>query len=185
MTAYTNSFGEVKDLEINEQPHRKPNRLAGFDYSTTRAYFVTLCVQNRRNLFWSVGADSIRPNLQPMLSQYGKIVDTAIQAISTHYDKIIVEKYCIMPDHVHMSEHVHMILFLLPGESRRMISAPTLPTIIGQMKRWVSKQVGFPLWQKSFYDHIIRDDEDYENIWKYIDENPNRWLKEDNRYEEH
>lgn len=57
----------------------------------------------------------------------------------------------------------------------RIVSAPTVSTIIGQMKRWVSKQIGFSIWQKSFHDHIIRNRAEYRQIWKYIDENPLKW----------
>lgn len=109
-----------------------------------------------------VGADNIRP---PVLSKYGIAVDTAIRAISEHYENVKVDKYCIMPD------HVHMILFIRQNVCGRMISAPTLSNVVGQMKRWVSKQIGFSMWQKSFYDRIIRNEEEYQKIWKYIDEN--------------
>jgi len=94
------------------------------------------------------------------------LVETAILSLSEHYDNVIVDKYCIMPD------HIHMILIIRSDMSGRMISAPTLSNVIGQMKRWVSKQIGFSMWQKSFYDRIIRDEEEYLKIWKYIDENP-------------
>ena len=53
-----------------------------------------------------------------------------------------------------------------------MISAPTISTVVGSMKRWVSKQAGRPIWQKSFVDRVIRDEQMYQAIWKYIDENP-------------
>ena len=52
------------------------------------------------------------------------------------------------------------------------ISAPTVSTIIGSMKRWVSRQVGKSIWQKSFYDHIIRNQQDYNAVWEYIENNP-------------
>ncbi len=159
-----------------ELPRRKSIRLKEYDYSQNGAYFVTICVADRSVLLWrNVGADIIRPNSttihsnQMPLSQYGKIVEIAISQISTHYENIFVDKYCIMPD------HVHMIVFIAPDESGRMISAPTLSVIIGSMKRWVSKQIGFPIWQKSFHDHIIRDEQEYQKIWEYIDTNPLKW----------
>jgi len=112
----------------------------------------------------TVGADTIRP--QPPLSQYGKIVDTAINQIPSHYENVVIDKYCIMPD------HIHMIVFIMPNKDERRTSAPTLPTIIGSMKRWVAKNIGFQIWQKSFNDHIIRNEQAYQEVWKYIDENP-------------
>lgn len=146
-------------------PKRKQIRLKNYDYSSCSAYFVTICVVNRNALLWNVGADIIRPH-EPLLSQYGKTVETAIKAIPLHYDHVVVDNYVIMPD------HVHMIVFVAPNENGRIISAPTLSVIIGSMKRWVSKQIGFPIWQKSFNDHIIRDEREYQKIWEYIDTNP-------------
>ena len=120
-----------------------------------------------------VGADIIRP---PILSKYGRIVESAILSISEYYGNVTVDKYCIMPD------HIHMILFIHRNLDGRMISAPTLSSIVGQMKRWVSKQIGFSMWQKSFYDRIIRDEAEYLQIWKYIDENPSKiWIAGEHR----
>ena len=52
------------------------------------------------------------------------------------------------------------------------LSAPTVPTVVGSMKRWVSRQIGRPIWQKSFYEHAVRNRRDYEEIWEYIENNP-------------
>lgn len=147
-----------------EFPKRKNIRLKDFDYSQNGCYFVTICTKDRKNLFWeSVGADIIRPNL----SEYGKIANTAINAISLHYPNMKIDEYVIMPD------HVHMILIISNDENGRIISAPTKPlaTVIGQMKRWVSKEIGFSVWQKSFYEHIIRDEADYLIKAEYIRNN--------------
>ena len=148
-----------------EFPIRKKIRLKDFDYSQNGCYFVTVCTKDRQPLFGeSVGADIIRPNL----SEYGKIVDTAINAIVLHYPNIIIGEYVIMPN------HIHMILIISDNKNGRMLSAPTkpLPTIIGQMKRWVSKEIGFSVWQKSYYEHIIRDEKDYLTKSEYIKNNP-------------
>ena len=74
-----------------------------------------------------------------------------------------------------MPYHVHLILRIESEISGRMISAPTLSTAIGSLKRWVSKQVGRPIWQKSYYDHVIRNQKDYDEIWQYIENNPVKW----------
>jgi len=72
-----------------------------------------------------------------------------------------------------MPDHIHMILIISDNENGRMISAPTKPlsTVVGQMKRWVSKEIGFSVWQKSYYEHIIRDDADYMIKAEYIKNN--------------
>lgn len=150
---------------------RKQIRLPGYDYSQNGVYFITVCTQDRYEWFWrrNVGADTIRPNMPPLLSEYGRIVEKAIQDISIHYSGVDVEHYCIMPN------HIHIMIAIQQNHNGRMVSAPTVSTIIGQMKRWVSKQIGFSIWQKSFHDHIIRNRAEYRQVWKYIDENPLKW----------
>ena len=150
--------------------NRKPNRLLGFEYTTDYGYFITICAKNRQNLFWKdVGADSIRPQTSSHLSAAGLIVQSTIESISVFYPACFVDKYCIMPN------HVHLILLPPSQDSGRILSAPTISTIIGQMKRAASKAIGYPIWQKSFYDHIIRGEQDYREIWQYIENNPIKW----------
>ena len=151
---------------MNELPKRTPIRIKDYDYSTTGAYFITVCTANREKIFWkSVGADIIRPQNMP-LSPIGKIVEQGILQMADHYENVTVDKYCVMPD------HVHLILRIETDIDGRMISAPTVSTVIGSLKRWISKQVGKLIWQKSFYDHAIRNQQDYDEIWEYIENNP-------------
>ena len=151
----------MKDL-----PKRKQIRIENFDYSTPGAYFITVCTANREKLFWnSVGADIIRPQNVP-LSNTGKIAEQGILQVAEHYENVVVDKYCIMPDHIHMILRIESVF------GGRMISAPTVATVFGSMKRWVSRQVGRPVWQKSFYEHGIRNQQDYDEIWEYIENNP-------------
>ncbi len=155
-------------------PERKPNRLSGYDYSAAGAYFVTLCTKDKRCVLGKVvGEDIILPNYSVRLSAYGKIVDEAIKNISLHYENVTVDKYIIMPNHIH--------LILMFEQSGRMISSPTLSQVIGQMKRYASKKAGIPLWQRSFHDHIIRGEGEYQKIWEYIEFNACKW-KEDCYY---
>lgn len=151
---------------MSELPKRKDIRIPNFDYSTPGAYFITVCTANRENIFWNcVGADIIRPQNVP-LSAAGKIVEQAICQIPNHYENVSVDKYCVMPD------HIHLIVRIEPDIDGRILSAPTVSTVVGSMKRWVSRQVGRPIWQKSFYDHGIRNQWDYDEIWEYIENNP-------------
>lgn len=155
---------------MNELPKRKTIRIESFDYSSPGAYFVTVCTANRENIFWDrVGADIIRPENVP-LSPIGKIVEQGILQMADHYKNVVVDKYCVMPD------HIHLILRIESDMGGRMISAPTVSTVVGSMKRWVSRQLGRPIWQKSFYDHGIRNQQDYNEIWEYIENNPLKYL---------
>jgi len=153
-------------------PKRKPNRLNQFDYSSCRAYFITVCTKDRRNLFWeNVGATIGRPQ-DIELSNYGRIVDDAIKNIPSIYPMIMVEKYVIMPN------HIHLILRIVCDEYGRPMVAPTISNVISQMKGYVSKKIGFPVWQKLFHDHIIRNEHDYNEVWQYIENNPQNWNKD-------
>ena len=156
-----------------EYPQRKNIRIDCYDYTAAGAYFITICTQNREKLFWLsadsfsfVGADSIRPQDAP-LSPIGSLVEDAISQISEHYDHISVDNYCVMPD------HVHILLRIDPTTSGVSVG---VSTVIGSLKRWVSRQAGRPIWQKSYFDHVIRGQRDYNEIWQYIEENPLKYL---------
>ena len=124
---------------MNAFPSRKSIRIEDYDYSTPGAYFITICTVNREKIFWdSVGADIIRPQNIP-LSTAGKIVEQGISQIAAHHDNVFVDKFCIMPD------HIHLILRIESDVGGRIISAPTVSTVVGSMKRWVSRQIGRPI----------------------------------------
>ena len=89
--------------------------------------------------------------------------------ISEKYEKVSVDKYVIMPN------HIHLIIVMQNGRTQ---FSPTVSRIIKQFKGKVTKQVGFCIWQKSFYDHIIRDENDYLRIWEYIENNPYKWTED-------
>ena len=156
-----------------ELPKRKQIRLEGYDYSSCGAYFVTVCVADRNALLRkNVGANCVRPDKLPPLSDIGKTVDDEIQKLNTIYKNVVVDKYCIMP------EHIHAIIIILSDESGRTQFAPTLSRIIKQFKGSITKQLGFPIWQKSFNDRIIRNKKGYQEAWQCIDDNPHKWTED-------
>ena len=165
-----------------DYPNRKPVRLTEYDYASPGAYFVTVCTHDRRCILSriDVGAAISRPQDTPIaviLTPYGEIVDQAIRNIPSIYPHISVDKYVIMPN------HVHLILCIHGDDAGRLIAAPTVSRVIGHMKRWASKQTGIALWQKSFHEHIIRNEADYRQIGDYIASNPGKWA-EDQYYTE-
>ena len=152
---------------------QKNIRLRAYDYSAPGAYFVTICTHDRRCLLSdiAVGAAISRPS-DVRLTRYGEIVDLAIRNIPSVYSRVSVDHCVIMPNHVHLILRIH------GGEDGRLIAAPTVSTVVGQMKRWASKQAGILLWQKSYHEHVIRGEEDYRRIWEYIDTNPAKWAED-------
>ena len=162
---------------MTELPKRRPNRLPDFDYSTPGAYFITICTENRKCMLWdTVGASIARPNNVP-LSAYGKIVKQAICDIPLHYPAVSIDNYTVMPN------HIHLLLQINTDADGRPMVAPTISTVVQQMKGVVTKQIGHSIWQKLFYDHVIRGERDYLKIWEYIENNPAKW-KEDCFYKE-
>ena len=149
-------------------PKRKSPRLKAFDYSTTGAYFITICTKDRKMLFAPVGADSISARM---------IEKTFIETIE-HYHGVESPIYVVMPNHFHA---------IVTIKRADMESAPTVSEIVQSFKRYSTieytkmvKDGILPpfegrIWQRSFYDHIIRNQNDYNEIYKYIYENPMRW----------
>ena len=168
-------------------PTRKSLRLPGYEYRTPGAYFITVCTENRENLFWSVGADAhtsvpvgadahIGPNPtdahigpQLPLSPIGRVVEKHLRNIPG------VGEYVIMPNHVHLILHISADD---PREGPMWASAPTtanVPSLIRSWKILVTKELGRSIWQRSYYDHIIRDEQDYRIRVEYIRNNPLKW----------
>ncbi len=149
-----------------DKPKRKAIRLKDYDYSRSGAYFITICTKDKECIFWS---DSVGATIgRPQLSQYGEIVNSAILNIIVHYLCVSLDKYVIMPNHVHL-------LLRLENPDGRAMHAPTISTIVQQLKGIVTKAIGFSVWQKSFHDHVIRNKHDYDRIWEYIDTNSLKW----------
>jgi REP element-mobilizing transposase RayT len=145
---------------------RKQLRIESYDYSSAGKYFVTICTANREPVFAAVGAHIVRPS-QIEISPVGRIVETAIHNIPKFYPSVTVDKYVIMPN------HIHMIVSLNPaGNGGRTLCAPTLSRIIKQMKEYVTKQSGISIWQKGFYERVVRSENEYNDIWLYIERNP-------------
>lgn len=174
--------------------YRKRIRLSEYDYSSEGMYFVTACTEGKRRILSelpTVGADdsvrpyplsgavvgaddSVRPTVQTILSPVGKIVEECILAIPQHNAGVLLDKYVIMPNHIHL-----LLCFAGPegGQSR-----PPLQKIMQSLKSVTARkcwQFGIQkLWQRSFYDHVVRNETDYLRIWQYIDENPLRWSED-------
>jgi REP element-mobilizing transposase RayT len=155
-------------------PVRKNIRLDGYDYSSNGAYFITICVKDGHEMLGNIAVGAIINRPQAQISEYGVVVDKAINEISIRYPQIMVNKYVIMPN------HIHMILAINNDDNGRLLIAPTsISTAVQQLKRHVSKQIGFSLWHTGFHDRILRNREEYQVRWQYIDSNPARWAEDE------
>ena len=112
-----------------------------------------------------------RPKKVP-LTNLGRIVKQSINGIPRHYPAITVDHAVIMPN------HIHLLLQINTDTDGRPMAAPTISTVINQTKGIVSKKAGFSVWQKGFYDHVIRGKRDYLDVWNYIEGNPSKWAED-------
>lgn len=155
-----------------EKQNRKLNRLEYYDYSQNGAYFVTICTQDRKPVLGTIVGDGF-----PVPNQIGEIAEEYIRRISEKYSEVTVDRYVIMPDHIH-------ILLRIDGTGN---PSPTMGNVVGWYKYQVTKQVnllrnmpGEKLFQRSYYDHVIRNQQDYDEIWQYIENNPRKWVIKQN-----
>ncbi len=153
---------------------RKEIRLKNYDYSEPGAYFITICTDKRRRILSKIVGVDVPDDPRVELTAYGKIADKYINQLNNFYENISVEQYVIMPD------HIHMILFVREDGSSRT-PTPTVkqhsvvPAFVSTFKRFCNKEIGKNIWQRYYYDHVIRNKRDFEEISKYIYENPLKW----------
>ena len=155
---------------------RKPNRLKDFDYTQNGAYFITICTKDRKQTLSRIAAGtSIAHPPKVQLTRLGELVEEAIREIPRRYEGISVDRFVIMPNHIHL-------ILRIEKESGRPMVVPTVSRVIQQMKGAVTKRASGPVWQNKYYDHIIRDDYDYAVRYQYIESNPARWLEGKDEY---
>ena len=155
-------------------------RLPEYDYGANGAYFVTVCTEGKRCILGHVVGGGVLDAPYTRLSEYGIAAEKTLLEMSAFYKDVAIEKYVIMPNHVRFIISINAC----GGPSRT--PAPTnarLPAFVSTWKRFTNKQAGFSLWQRNYYDHVIRTEADYLRIWQYIDENPAHWA-EDEYYQE-
>ena len=166
---------------MDKLPRRKNIRLQNFDYSQAGFYFVTICTKDRQKLLSKIvgGGFHAAPNTE--LSLIGREIVKTIDFIDNQYSDVFIDKYIIMPNHIHL-------IIILQGSQMGGHGNQPLHKIVGQLKSYTNKKYNdinktknLILWQKNYYDHIIRNEKEYQKIWKYIEINPLKW-EEDKYY---
>ena len=167
--------------------HRQSVRVKDYDYTSNGYYFVTICTHDKQQLFGQI--KTRRGTACCALCEYGNIVNDEWIKSAHIRNKIELDEFVIMPNHIH-----GIIIINDLGTARR---APTkqfgfsvsgsLPTIVRAFKSASTKRInelrnspGQKLWQRNYYEHIIRDEKDLNRIRKYIKDNPAKW--EDDEY---
>ena len=158
---------------MEEGRFRKPNRLSNFDYSRAGAYFLTICTKDRRCILSQIDEGAAYGRLNSVtVTEAGHAVERELKRIGDIYDNVHVDSYVIMPNHVH-------IILMIQDEDSQQGTSPTISRVVQQLKGTVTKKIGKAIWQKGFYDHVIRDEQDYLVRRKYIEENPVKWAMDE------
>lgn len=160
-----------------ELPERKRLRLENYNYSENGMYFITVCTQNRKKVLSEilpVGDGSPVPEL----TDIGKLVEGFIGQISVKYPTVKICRYVIMPD------HIHFLISLEAFSGGTGNPSPTTATVFAWFKYQTTKsineytqQTGKRFWQRSFFDHVVRNEQDLQEIMYYIETNPHRWIE--------
>ena len=152
--------------------HRRSIRLYNYDYSCEGLYFVTICTQDKRCLFGHITDSTM------VLNDVGEILLKTLERLPERYGNLCIDRYVIMPN------HVHAILVI-----KQQVDGCTIGQIVGAFKSLafqavfnLYKEKGRTLgrlWQRNYYEHIIRDSAAYDKITDYILSNPDRWASDD------
>ena len=164
--------------------------MKNYDYSQSGLYFVTICAQNRECLFGNiVGAIHESPLPKMVLNDIGKIIDSVFKTLPDRFP-VILDAFQIMPNHVHMVIQivgVHHDAPIIVGAIHEspLRKRSLLSQIIGYFKMNSAKSIhqinpNIPVWQRNYYEHIIRNEQSLEKIRNYIDSNPKMWERDRN-----
>jgi len=114
---------------------------------------------------------------------HGQVAEKHIHQMDAFYDHLSVDKYIIMPD------HVHFLITVREPDGHPVRGVPTkertsvIARFVGSFKRFCNKEYGENIWQERYYDHVIRNQQDYNEIWEYIEDNPRKWIVQKRGYE--
>ena len=167
------------------EKHRRSIRMCGYHYSSCGAYFITICSFERKNIFGEIVDGKM------LLNDYGLVVQEHWSAVPDHFP------FAELSGHVVMPNHFHGIIFINAEEGeaclaptmhtafstpRAVIKPNSLGAIIAAFKSSVTKRInelrrspGSPVWQRNYFEHIVRNDEEMFQIQEYIESNPLKW----------
>ena len=181
-------------------PQRKSPRLRGYDYAQEGAYFVTICTADRAHLFGQIIDGAM------VLNGAGHIARSCWTEIPDHYPNVELDFYVIMPNHVHGIIVIHDDVasptggrdisrpyengdvgtpYMASVSPKTNPKRPALGTIIDTYKAAVTRKINNPdlkIWQRSYHDHIIRNESSLNKIREYVLYNPARWPDETGRW---
>ena len=149
--------------------HRRSIRLKGYDYSQSGAYFLTICTHNREPVFGKIA------NAKMELNIYGRIVSARWHNLPRYHVYIELDAFVVMPNHVHG-------IVVIRSDSTELAKRRPISEIVSGFKTFSSRRInevrgtsGIPVWQRNYWEHVIRDEDSFSRIHDYILTNPLRW----------
>ena len=175
----------MPESKFNSQKHHRHSiRLPNYDYAQPGAYFITIVTYQRTLLFGNI------VNEEMQLNNFGKIVDECWRAIPDHFPNVELRAYIIMPNHIHgiimINDHGATMSSSSSVGARHASPLPhgvkshSIGAIVGSFKSTVTRRIGREfnstgIWQRNYYEHIIRNEKDLQNKTNYIEANPMLW----------
>jgi putative transposase len=165
--------------------HRRSIRLKEYDYAQPGAYFITIVTQGRKFLFGEIANQEMRSN------DYGRVADEGWHAIPEHFRNVELGAYVIMPNHVHGIVLINDrnddagtgTIYRARTEQFQKPVVGSIPTIVRTFKAAVTRRLGREfnmtnIWQRNYYEHVIRDEKEWDRIHRYIESNPSKWAED-------
>lgn len=163
-----------------EKHHRRSIRLKGYDYTQPGAYFITLVTKGRECLFGEIESGVMQ------LNRFGHLAENEWIRLGVRFKRVVVDEFMVMPNHVHgilviREDDPNGTEETIPGNAP-IAKSESLGTIVGAYKSNTARLInslrwtpGEPVWQRNFYEHIIRNDDEWRAIRDYIKNNPLQW----------
>jgi REP element-mobilizing transposase RayT len=156
--------------------HRRSIRLKGYDYSQPGAYFITICTHLRERIFGEIVDGKMQ------LNQFSKIVQSHWRNLEKYHSHIQLDEFVVMPNHFHGIIIINKNMMVDTASDRKQTGVPEVirgfKTFSARQINKIRHQSGIPLWQRNYYERIIRDEEELSQIQKYIINNPQNWTKD-------
>lgn len=152
-----------------KEHHRRSIRLKGYDYSQSGAYFLTICTHNRESVLGEIVSGRIKLNI------YGRIVSARWCNLPRYHRHVELSAFVVMPN------HIHSIIVIRPDSTEQAKRRP-ISEIVRGFKTFSSRRINemrgmpdIPVWQRNYWEHVIRDQDSLNRIHDYILTNPLRW----------
>lgn len=168
---------------------RKNTRLSGYDYSQNGAYFITICTKNRAQILSTVVGGGVLDAPHALhnipyveLTEHGKIAADVFTEMLAFYKNVFSPCFVVMPNHMHfilVIENNDEGASRTPPPTQHTSANATIPAFLSTFKRFTNKRIGSNIWQRSYYEHIIRDEQDFLLRMQYIENNPAKWVEDE------